>query len=166
MRFFVAKQDTEMDTLGKALFKANRKVMTDRLQAANPHVDFSRVSEGTVLLVPDDGDAKKDDAPSIGQAGFERFEQALIAAFRATAERIRRDAHQQQDADKEAAKLLKSASIRKLAESDALLRERIDASAEHLHARVRDSSEVDARLASIEGGLMEEIGKLQRLFRS
>ena len=165
MRFFVIKQDTELKALGQTLFKANRKVMTDRLKAANPHVDFSHVEAGAVLLIPDSDDPHEADAPTIGQAGLENFEREFVAAFRATSERIRNDTSRRNEADKEADKLLRSASIRKLGESDPPLRERLIEAAAQLHSRARDSKDVATRLDSLKGGLMEEIGKLQRLLR-
>jgi hypothetical protein len=165
MRFFVVKQDTDLKALGQTLFKANRNVMTDRLKTANPHVDFSRVEAGSVLLIPDSGDPHEADAQTIGQAGLERLEREFVAAFRATSERIRNDTSRRNEADKEADKLLRSASIRKIGESEPNLRERLIEASEHLRARARDSKDVAARLDSIEGGLMEELGKLQRLFR-
>lgn len=165
MRFYVVKQDTGLKALGQALFKANRKSMTERLLAANPHVEAERIAAGSVLLLPDGGDAREAEAPAIDAAGFEAFAQEFHAAFRAAAERIRNDTNKRGDADKDAEKLLRSAAIRKLAESDETLRERLVEAAGYVHLRARDARDVAARLEAIEGGLMEEIGKLQRVFR-
>lgn len=165
MRFYVVKQDTELKALGQALFKGNRKALSDRLVAANPHVDFGRVEAGAVLLVPDAADAREGEAASVSQAGFERFEREFALALRAAGERIRREAGRRNDSDKEAEKLLKSASMRKLAESDAVVRDGLSSATEYLRSRARETKDADVRLDAIEGGLMEEIGKLQRLLR-
>jgi len=164
MRFFVIKQDTNLQALSSQLLKqgSGEVAALDKLQALNPHVDLQRIGRNTVLLVPDSPNYKAE-GDKVGDDGFDLFAKEVATALRDGTARASDALAQAESQEKEVSKLLKSAAIRKFADDDSALRARIETVAGNTASAAREAKEAAPQLDALRKGAAEELKKLRAL---
>ena len=164
MRFFVIKQDTNLQSLASQLVKngSGDAAALDRLQKLNPHVDLQHIGKNTVLLVPDSPNYKAE-GDKLGDDGFDLFAKEVATALRDGTARASDALAQAETQEKEVSKLLKSAAIRRYADDDSALRARIETAASRATVVTKETKDTTPQLDALKKGAAEELKKLRAL---
>ncbi|CAG9170119.1 hypothetical protein LMG23992_01469 [Cupriavidus laharis] len=169
MRVLVIKQASDLQALATRLTgtKTTGSATLERVQALNPHVDFNRIEPGTVLLLPDAPDLKAPDKDTHTLDGdtFEVLVKQTADGFKAASARLR-EATESFAADRSAvASVVKTAAVKRLIESDPLLKKQLDAAGEEAGAEQKRMQEAAKHLETLEkvaSDAWQELGKLLR----
>jgi hypothetical protein len=175
MRLIVIKQATELQALSANLFKKfspgdgrsreTNQAVLEQVKLLNPHVDFSRIDAGTVLLLPDTHALKDTDSQSLLVNAFEDFVAHANEGFNTVALRMRSsaDALAADRADVNA--VLKIAAVKRQIESDPLLKKQLDeANTEFTDAQ--KAAQVAARqIETMQKDINTELAALQAMLK-
>lgn len=165
MRMIVVKQPGDLQALAGRLLRpglAREAASLDALRRLNPHVDFSKLDAGTVLLVPDHPDFDGGDASSIGGEAFDSLAKDALAGLEAAAARMR-DGFERRDAQrKDVTGVLRSAAFKRLAEADESLRRQAGEVDSRFKADAKRASDTAATLAAMHKALQAELDALAR----
>jgi hypothetical protein len=169
MRVFVIKEETDLAGLRAKLLRAridesSASAATDRLKALNPHVDFTRLAPGTVLLVPDAAELKQGASTSLGGVTFEAFVKDADTGFSNSSARIKQGFERLSAERTAVAAVLKTAAVKRLIESDPVLRKQIEA----VDAQFKDGEKkmlaAQKLMETTQKQALEELTGLARLF--
>jgi hypothetical protein len=169
MRVFVIKEETDLAGLSAKLVRAGidgsgASAATDRLKALNPHVDFTRLTPGTVLLVPDSAELKQGASTSLGSATFEAFVKEMNAGLSNSSAQIKQGL-ERFSADRNAVTaVLKTAAVKRLIKSDPVLSKQLEA----VDAQFKDGEKkmlaAQKLMETTQKQAHEELAGLARLF--
>jgi hypothetical protein len=130
MRMLVIKQDADLESLSSHLLSvrlgsSQAKSALESLRALNPHADFTKLSAGTVLLVPDEPTFKASASDSVPGKALADFEQLVHDGLNSATERLKagKAARAAERADVTA--VFKTAAVKRLLESDAELKQQV-----------------------------------------
>lgn len=128
MRMIVINQSTDLKTLGARLFGTDsvRESALAGLQRLNPHVNFTRIEPGTVILVPEQAGLRDGESASVSGAAFEAFAVQARSAVEDIAAHVRSGHDSRLAQQKDFATLLKSPALQRLFDSDPDLRKELD----------------------------------------
>lgn len=171
MRVILIKQASDLQALTTRLIgkksAAASSAALDHLKALNPHVDFNRIEAGTVLLLPDTPDIKADDrdSHSIADDTFEDLSRHMKEGFGAAAARVAK-ATDDLAADRSAvASAVKTAPVKRLIESDALLKKQLDEANEVSNAELKKLKDAAKQVETMWKAAGEELAALGQLLR-
>jgi len=169
MRRFVIKEETDLKGLNAKLLRAriaktSARAAIDRLKALNPHVDFTRLAAGTVLLVPDTPELKEGASASLGGETFEAFIKEVDTGLRISSARVKQGFERISLDRTSIAAVLRTAAVKRLVESDPVLKKQLESA----DARFKeDESKAQAEqklLETTQKHAIEELTALARLF--
>jgi len=165
MRTLTIKQTTDLQSIGDGLSgtAAAKQSTLQQMQRLNPHVDFARITPGTVLLMPRDTGAKSDDADQIGAKVFQAFEDQVNTALGAAETGIRAGHQALELQRKDVAAALKSAALKRLIESDPDLKAQLEAAALVFADDQKRAKESDAALQILRKDCLTELTTLGKL---
>jgi LysM repeat protein len=126
MQIFVIKKDSDL----KRVIAAAPASTVQDLQRFNPHVDFTKLAPGTVLVIPDalrDIQFPTGDAESIGPEALASFTGFAKDALQASAKRLRAGAERAKTEEGELAAAAKSQGVNDAVGHDPALKEMIAA---------------------------------------
>jgi hypothetical protein len=139
----------------------------ETLEKLNPHVDFTKVEPGTVILVPDNpagpGDTGDKDDRSIQAKAFADLRVEVAGALDASSARVRRGYDVLAEEAKEVTATLKSAPIKRAIEADQELKVQVDAAAAVFKQDAADAKSAEQTLRSIKERMDQELDALAKL---
>lgn len=165
MRMIVIKQATDLQSLGARLLvgQTGGGKTLETMKQLNPHVDFSRIAAGSVLLVPEASDLKEGESQSISGEAFDTFAEQALAGLDTVATRVGA-AHAKRLADqKELGALLKSAPLKRAIEADAELKAQVDATAAVFKEDQAQAKAADEALKVLKAQMSAELAALGKL---
>lgn len=127
MRMLVIKQSTDVQALSDQLLKAkvssaqSESALT-QLQALNPHVDLTKLSAGTVLLVPDLPSIKITPTDPVHGQAFADFQKLIGDSIDEALATLRMDARDRAAERSRVTVALKVAAVTQAVGSDAMLK--------------------------------------------
>ena len=165
MRMIVIEQATDLQALTTRLLgaKAGAGAGLDGLKALNPHVDFSKLGAGTVLLVPDLPGLRDGQTGSIAGQAFDTFGQQVLANFDDAATRVRAGHAARLTDQKELVALFKGAALKRAFEADPELKAQADATAQVFKQDPIDAKAADETLKALKDGVGTELAVLAKL---
>lgn len=165
MRTLTIKQTTDLQSIGDSLSgtAAAKQSTLQQMQRLNPHVDFARITPGTVLLMPRDTGAKSDDADQIGAKVFQAFGDQVNTALDAAEAGIRAGHQALEVQRKEVTAALKSAAVKRLIDSEPDLKVQFEAAAQVFADDQKQAKESDAALQALRKDCLAELATLGKL---
>jgi hypothetical protein len=123
MRMLTIKHDTDLQGLSSLLLDARlgggrSDAALNALQAANPHADLKNLRAGTVLFVPEQPGLKASATDSVAGGAFADFQQMVRTALGQAAENLKTANASRADELAAITAATKSATVRRLIESD------------------------------------------------
>lgn len=175
MRLIVIKQASDLQSLSARLLKRPSggrggsheigQATLEQVQQLNPHVDFQRIEAGTVLLLPDTPELKDTDSQSLAGDTFEDFITDTSEGFKAVTQRMRNNA-ETLDADRAAVNAaVKSAVVKRLIQSDPLLKKQIDEASSRFSDEQNKMQEAALLLAAMQKEMNAEFAVLSGMLK-
>jgi hypothetical protein len=123
MRMLTIRHNTDLQGLSSLLLDARLSgarsdAALEALQAANPHADFKNLRAGTVLFVPDQPGLKASASDSVAGGAFADFQQMVRTTLGQAAENMKTVNAARADDLTAVTAATKSATVRRLIESD------------------------------------------------
>lgn len=134
LRTFVVKEDMDLQALSHHLLDARFRgdqadFALDVLKRFNPHADLTKLTAGTLLLVPDTAGFKSSATTSVSTAVFDDFQKCVASALDEAADKLK-SGNQTRAADRAGVSaFIKSAVFRRIVASDEQLKEQADEAA-------------------------------------
>jgi hypothetical protein len=170
MRMFILKKGSDLQGMSAELLKSGAadtdtgRVTLERIKELNPHVDFQRLDAGTVLLVPDAPDIKAGAAASVGGEAFDGFVGDVRSGLGASSTRIKQGFERIADDRSAVSAALKTASLKRLVQSDPALKKQLEAADLQFKADIKRGEEAQAALQRAQEQAIEELTALKRMF--
>lgn len=176
MRMLVIKEDTDLGGIGSKLLRRGAgggkggtasAVSLDKLKALNPHVDFTKLKAGAVLLVPDLPDIDDSNAAgdSIGGDAFAGFVAEVEDGWKGAVARTRRAQSRLDDDAGALAEALKSPAVKRAIDADAELKPQLAAAQAALKAERERATATLQLLDAVQVATKQELAELTKLFR-
>ncbi len=175
MRMLVIKEDTDLGGIGTKLLRRGAAggkggtasaVSLDKLKVLNPHVDFTKLKAGAVLLVPDLPDLDSDAAgDSIGGEAFAGFVAEVEDGWKSAAARTRRAQSRLDDDAGALAEALKSPAVKRAIDADAELKPQLAAAQAALKAERERAAATLQLIDAVQAATKQELAELTKLFR-
>jgi hypothetical protein len=165
VRTLVIRKNTDLAGLSSELLAsglnagASRSAL-DALQALNPHVDLNKLATGAVLVVPDEPQYKAAASKSIGGGTLDDFEKLVESALDATASRLKQGEERRNAERAELATALKSAAVKRAAESDPQLAKAVEDAAQRVKKDEKDAEKTMQALSKSVHGELAALAKL------
>jgi hypothetical protein len=166
MRVIVVNSKTDAQTLTSRLSRDLPGQQFEAIEKLNPHVDFSRVEPGTVILVPDPPSAAAGQDTrdrSIQGKAFDDLRDLVGDGFETSSARVRRGYDELAAEAKDITAALKSAPIKRATEADPELKQQVEAAAAVFKQDTADAKAADQTLKSIKQKMDEELDALSKL---
>jgi hypothetical protein len=171
MRVIVVNSRADAQTVASRLAKERVGRPADELEKLNPHVDFTRIEPGTVILVPDrinpagagEAGEETDKDRSIQGRAFDDLRQQAINALEGESARVRRGYDALAAESKEITALFKSAQVKRAMESDPELKSQVEAAAAVFKQDAADAKAAEQTLKSMKELMEKELDALSNL---
>jgi len=169
MRVIVVNSRTDVQTLGTRLGKDRTGQAFETIEKLNPHVDFTRVEPGTVILVPDPpraadaADDKDDKDRSIQGRAFDDLREIVSSGLEASSARVRRGYEALSAEAKDVTAALKSAPVKRAVDADPELKAQLESAAAVFKQDTADAKNADQTLKSMKDRMDEELNALSKL---
>lgn len=169
MRMFVIKNENDLAGLSAKLLRArvdesSASAAIDRLKALNPHVDFTRLAAGTVLLVPDVPELKQGASTSLGGVTFEAFVKEVDTGLSNASAWITQGLERLAVDRTSVSAVLKTAAVKRLVESDPVLEKQLEAVDAQFEDGEKKMLAAQKLLETTQKQALEELTGLARLF--
>ena len=165
MRMIVIIRSTDLKTLGARIFGTDsaRESALAGLQRLNPHVDFTRIDPGTVILVPEQAGLRDSESASVSGAAFEAFAVQARTAVEDIAAHVRSGHENRLAQQKDFAALLKSPPLQRLFDSDPDQRKEFDAAQQTFKDDQQAAKDSDSLLKALQEQSALELAGLGKL---
>jgi hypothetical protein len=167
MRIFVTRagSPTDPDTLWRELLKGpDTRATAEAVKAFNTHVRFDReLAPGTVLLIPDAADLKEGAGTPATLGDINQVAADVAAGLKAMAGRTHAGLALLQANHAAVATALKSASSKRLIDSDPELKKQLESVEARVKTDVARATESASQLAELQKLAAEELSKLRKL---
>jgi hypothetical protein len=167
MRMFVIKEPTGLQGVSTQLLRRTAGEggagALERLQALNPHVDFRKLAAGTVLLVPDSPAIKPSASRALGDEPADALAKDLSSGLKEQAARAQAAFKAQEDDRSAVAAALKTAAVKRIVESDPLLRDQLKAALQQSGEDRKRAEQSVAQVIEMQGLAVRELARLQKL---
>jgi hypothetical protein len=170
MRVIVVNSRADAQTVASRLARERAGRPVDEIEKLNPHVDFTRIEPGTVILVPDRRSpatepAEEDDDKdrSIQGRAFDDLREQTANAFEGGSARIRRGHEALAAETKEVSALFKSAPVKRAMESDPELKSQVEAAAAVFKQDAADAKAAEQTLKSMKDLMEKELDAIAKL---
>ena len=165
MRMIVINQSTDLKTLGARLFGTDsvRESALAGLQRLNPHVDFTRIEPGTVILVPEQAGLRDGESASVSGTAFEAFAVQARSAVEDIAAHVRSGHDSRLAQQKDFAALLNLQALKGLFESDPDVKTELDAAQETFKNDQQAAKDSESLLTVLQEQSALELAGLEKL---
>lgn len=172
MRVIVVNSRADAQTVASRLARERVGRPADEIERLNPHVDFTRIEPGTVILVPDRispggaGEAEEaadDKDRSIQGRAFDDLREQTADALEGSSARLRRGYDTLAGETKEVSALLKSAPVKRAMEADPELKAQVEAAAAVFKQDAADAKAAEQTLKSMKDLIEKELDGLAKL---
>lgn len=168
MRIFVIKEETDLEGLSSKLLRqrtsqANAVAAIERVKAANPHLDFTRIGAGTVLLVPDSPEFKDAASASLGGETFADFAKHLDTSLKTSGTRVKQGFEVLAADRTSVAAVLRVAAVKKIVDADPELQKQLLAADAQFKQDQKNATAAQALLEQTQKTALEELANLQKL---
>jgi hypothetical protein len=172
MRVIMVNSRADAQNVASRLARERIGRPADEIEKLNPHVDFTRIEPGTVILIPDRirpageraPDAADDDKDrSVQGRAFDDLREQVSTALEASGARVRRGYDALANDAKEIGALLKSAPMKRAMEADPELKQQAEAAAAVFKQDQADAKAAEQSLKTIESRMQEELAALAKL---
>jgi hypothetical protein len=136
----------------------------ERLQALNPHIDFADLSAGMAIFLPDTPALAATDSSSLDGGAFDAFTADVGNGMKAALARAKAGADQLTADRSDVATALKTATLKRLVESDAALKTQVDDVNTQFAKDQRDAQDGLKQLDAMQGDAAGEMAALAKLF--
>ncbi|MGP1675982.1 MAG: hypothetical protein ACTS6J_02360 [Burkholderiales bacterium] len=143
---------------------ARASAFTTSLKALNPHVDFTQLAAGTVLLVPDAVELKPGASTSLGSATFEAFVKELDTGLGSASALIKQGVERFSGDRTSVSAVLKTAAMKRLVKSDPVLSKQIEAVAAQFKDDETKMLAAQKLMETVQKQVNEELAGLAGLF--
>jgi hypothetical protein len=167
MRLIVIEQASDLQALsarllrnpagGQADSQELRQATLEQIKLLNPHADFQRLQAGTVLLLPEAPELKDADSQSMAGNSFEDFATRTREGLEAVAQRMKSSAEALAADRAGVTAAIKSAAIKRLIESDPLLKKQLDEAGNEFSDAQKQAQEASRQLEIFQKGLDVEL---------
>jgi hypothetical protein len=167
MRIFTIDRSTlSPQDLQAKLFKADPggDASLQALQALNPQVDFTRLSVGTVLLVPDSPGLAASAGRAAAVESFDTLGTDFDRALEASRARIANLSERSDAAQKALAATLRPAAVKASVKADPELQKQLDAAADRARSDAKVAAENLKVLEKAHALAQKELAALAKLF--
>jgi hypothetical protein len=167
MRIFITDRDTlQPADLQAKVFRAGVADNTalDQLRKLNPQVDFTRLAEGTVLLLPDTPEIAAGAGKTAGSDNFGDLATDLTRSLEATSENIRKRLDRGMAEQKALTATLKPAAVSAQVKADPELLKQIEAAADRARADGKKAADNLKALQQAHQQAQKELAELAKLF--
>lgn len=135
----------------------------EQIQRLNPHADFQRLEAGTVLLLPDTPELKDANSQPLAGNSFKDLTAQTQEGLKAVAQRMN-SSLELLAADRAAVtSALKTAALKRLVESDPLLKRQLEEAASEFSEAQKQAQEAARQLETLQQGLDAELKALGKL---
>ncbi|WP_017460723.1 LysM peptidoglycan-binding domain-containing protein [Dyella ginsengisoli] len=168
MRLLIIQKHTSLAAVGKDLLKSRTRstaLPLERLQAANPHLDPKNIRAGSVLLIPDAPEFKTSASDPAGGDSLAELAQHLGTAVGAGGQTVLDALANRGEQAKAVTKALGSATVKKLAADDSVLRGRVDAASARIAANAKAAAQIRTQVETLQAGVAADLKTLQALLR-
>jgi hypothetical protein len=171
MRVIVINSRADAQTVASRLARERVGRPADEIEKLNPHVDFTRIDPGTVILVPDrispagTGETEDDNDKdrSIQGRAFDDLREQATSALEGGGARVRRGYDALANESKEVTALFKSAQVKRAMESDQELKAQVEAAAAVFKQDAADAKTAEQTLKSMKELMDKELEGLSKL---
>jgi len=173
MRLIVIQQASDLQALSARLFKNSTgdqagsqelsQATLEQIRRLNPHADFQRLPAGTVLLLPGTPELKDADSQPLAGTCFEDFAARTREGLEAVAQRMRSGAEALAADRAGVTAVLKSAAVKRLVESDPLLKKQLDDASSEFADAQKQAQEAARQLKTLQEGLDAELQGLRKM---
>jgi hypothetical protein len=167
MRMFVIKQATDLNGVGTQLLRRTSGEggagALERLQALNPHVDFRKLSAGTVLLVPDSPEIKPSASRTLGEKPVDALLEDLSHGLKEQAMHVKSAFKSQEDDRAAVASAIKTAAVKRIVESDPQLRDQLKAALQQSNDDRKQAEQTLEQIVGMQELAVGELARLQKL---
>ncbi len=173
MRLFFIEQLSDLQALSGWLLKPAKgrrsssrelsQATLAQLQKLNPHVDFQHLEAGTVLLLPDTPELKDADSQSLSGNSFEDFAAHSREGLKTVVQRMDSSAEALAADRAEVTAVLKTAALKRLIESDPLLKKQIDEAGNAFSEAQKQRQEAARQLETMQQGLEAELEVVRKM---
>ncbi len=166
MRVIVVNSRADVKILDTRLGKDRAGREFEAIEKLNPHVDFTRVEPGTVILVPDPlpAAAGEDDTDrSIQGRAFDDLRELVSDGLEASSARVRRGFETLSTEARDVTAALKSAPMKRAIETDPELKAQVESAAAVFKQDAADAKSAEQTLKSMKDRIDEELNGLAKL---
>lgn len=166
MRLIVLNSSS-LQTLNAQLAKASASggsASLARLQALNPHIDFTGLSTGMAIFLPDVPDLVQAGSSTLDGGAFDAFAADLDKGLQAAAARAKAGNDQLSADRSDVAAMLKTATLKRLLDSDATLKAQVDDVNAQFAKDQRDAQDALKQLGTMQQDAAAEMAALGKLF--
>jgi hypothetical protein len=168
MRMLVIKQNTDAQALSDQLFKAKlsgaqSETALANLAALNRHVDFTKLSTGTVILVPDAPSFKSTATEAVHDNAFEDFQKLVKDSLSQATSSLKAGnrARAAERADVSAA--FKTPAVMQAIANDPELKNQIEGATDALKQHQQQDKDAEQALASAGKAALTTLAELGKL---
>jgi len=167
MRIFVTDRTTvtSADLRAKLIKPGAAGAATlERLKLLNPQVDFDKLTEGTVLLLPDSADVTEGAGKGASGDTLENLSQDLKRAVELSGARIKQGLERTSVDQRAVSASLKLAAVAAQIKADPTLQKQIETAAERAKADAKRGAESLKALDDAHAQAQDELAALAKLF--
>ncbi|VTU35528.1 hypothetical protein [Variovorax sp. PBL-E5] len=136
----------------------------ERLQALNPHIDFTALSAGMAIFLPDTPGLAATDSSSLDGGAFDAFAADLANGMQAAAARAKAGTDQLAADRSDVAAMLKTATLKRLLDGDATLKAQVDDVNAQFAKDQRNAQDGLQQIGAMQRDAAAEMAALGKLF--
>ena len=172
MRVIMVNTRAEAQTVAARIARERVGRPADELEKLNPHIDFTKIEPGTVILVPDragpaggteTAPADDDKNGSVQGQAFDDLRALVTTALESSSARVRSGYDSLANDAKELGALLKSAPMKRAMETDQELKVQSEAALAVFKQDTADAKAAEQSLKSMKERMGEELNALSKL---
>ena len=135
----------------------------EQMKNLNPHVDFTNIVAGTVLLMPETSDFKDMASASLAGDAFDPLREQMLASVEMATSRVREGYAALLTEHKEVAVVLKSAALKRALESDPDLKPQIEAANQVLKRDQQAAKDAEKSMQTLQEQAAAELASLMQM---
>ena len=135
----------------------------EQLKNLNPHVDFTNIVAGTVLLMPETSDFNDAASASLAGDAFDPLREQILASVEVATSRVREGYAALLTEHKEVAVVLKSAALKRALESDPDLKPQIEAANQVLKQDQQAAKDAEKSMQTLQEQAAAELASLMQM---
>ena len=135
----------------------------EQLKNLNPHVDFTNIVAGTVLLMPETPDFNDAASASLAGDAFDPLREQMLASVEVATSRVREGYAALLTEHKEVAVVLKSAALKRALESDPDLKPQIEAANQVLKRDQQAAKDAEKNMQTLQEQAAAELASLMQM---